>query len=83
MPRMRGPVKSMIFFGRVMEKDADTYVDEFFKMTGKELLADLARQIHRNSEIACEKHHWMRKSLFWSFLSAGAWIVAIAMLVRI
>jgi hypothetical protein len=33
IPRMRGPVKSMIFFGRVMEKNVDTYVDEFSKMT--------------------------------------------------
>jgi len=83
IPRMRGPVKSMIFFGRVMEKDADIYVDEFSRMTVKEFLADLTMQIHRNSEIACEKHHWVRKSLYWSFLSAGAWIVAIAMLVKI
>jgi hypothetical protein len=83
IPRMRGPVKSMIFFGRVMERDSATYVDEFSKMTEKEFLADLTRQIHRNSEIACEKHHWVRKSMFWSFLSAGVWIVAIAMLVKI
>jgi hypothetical protein len=73
----------MIFFGRVVEKDVDTYVDEFAKLTRGELLADLARQIHRNSEIACDKHHWVRRSLFWSFLSAGAWIVAIAMLVKV
>lgn len=83
LPRMRGPVKSMIFFGRVAEKDAEIYVDEFSKMTEKELLADLAMQIHRNSEIACEKHQWVRKSLFWSFLSAGVWIVAIALLVKV
>jgi hypothetical protein len=83
IPRMRGPVKSMIFFGRVMEKDVDTYVDEFSRMTEQEFLADLTRQIHRNSEIACEKHHWVRKSLYWSFLSAGVWVVAIAMLVKI
>lgn len=83
LPRMHGPVKSMIFFGRVVEKDADTYVDELSKMTKKELLADIAMQIHRNSEIACEKHRWVRKSLFWSFLSAGVWIVAIAMLVKV
>ncbi len=69
--------------GRVIEKDVYTYVDEFSKMTEKEFLADLATQIHRNSEIACEKHHWVRKSLFWSFLSAGVWIVAISMLVKI
>jgi hypothetical protein len=83
LPRMRGPLKSMIFFGRVAEKDADTYVDEFSKMTEKELLTDLAMQIHRNSEIACEKHQWLRKSLFWSLLSAGVWIAAIALLVKV
>lgn len=83
LPRMRGPVKSMIFFGRVAEQDAPTYVDNFSKLTEKELLADLATQIHRNAEIATEKHHWVRKSLFWSFLSAGFWIVAIALLVKV
>lgn len=83
LPRMRGPVQSMIFFGRVVEKDVDSYVEEFAKLTRGELLADLARQIHRNSEVACDKHYWVRRSLFWSFLSAGAWIVAIAMLVKV
>jgi hypothetical protein len=83
LPRMQGPVKSMIFFGRVAEIDADTYVDEFSKMTEMDLLADLAMQIHRNSEIARDKHHWVRKSLFWSFLSTGAWLIAIAMLVKV
>lgn len=83
LPRVRGPVKSMIFFGRVAEKDADAYVDEFSTMTEKEFLADLTMQIHRNSEIACDKHHWLRKSLFWSFLSSGMWILAIVLLVKV
>ncbi len=83
IPRMFGPVRSMIYFGRVAEKDLDTYVGEFAKMTDAALLADLATQIHRNSQIASEKHHWVRKSLFWSFLSAGLWIVAIALLVKV
>lgn len=83
LPRMRGPLKSMIFFGRVAERDADTYVEEFLTMNEKELLADLLTQVHRNAEIANEKHQWVRKSLFWSFLSAGLWIVAIALLVKV
>lgn len=83
IPRMRGPLNSMIFFGRVAEKDLDNYVDEFSKMNEQAFLADLAAQIHRNSQIASEKHHWVRRGLFWSFLSAGAWIVAIALLVKI
>jgi hypothetical protein len=83
IPRMLGPVKSMIFFGRVVEKELQAYVDDFANMTEKEFLTDLTTQIHRNSEIACDKHHWVRKSLFWSFLSAACWIVAIAMLVKL
>jgi hypothetical protein len=83
LPRMRGPVQSMIFFGRVAEMSADVYVEEFSKMTEKELLVDLAKQIHRNAEIANEKHHWVRKSLFWSFLAAGVWIMAVALLVKV
>jgi hypothetical protein len=82
LPRTRGPLESMIFFGRVVERDADSYSDAFGKMSEKEFLADLTRQIHRNAEIACDKHTWVRRSLFWSFLSAGTWIVAIAMLVK-
>ena len=82
LPRMRGPVKSMIFFGRIVEMDVATYVDALSKLTEQEFLVDLATQIHRNAEIACEKHHWVRKSLFWLFLSAGLWIVAITMLVK-
>ena len=71
IPRMLGPVKSMIFFGRVAEKDEAEYVADFVKMSDQELLADLTTQIHRNSQIACDKHRWVRRSLIWSFFSAA------------
>lgn len=82
-PRMTGPAKSMIFFGKIVEMDEATYVDRFMNLTLKDLLADLSAQIHRNSQIACDKHRWVRKSLFWSFLSAAVMVVAIALLVKI
>lgn len=83
IPRMLGHVKSMIFFGRVAEKEEEGYVADFATMTEQEFLADLTTQIHRNSQIACDKHRWVRRSLIWSFLAAASWIVAIAMLVKV
>jgi hypothetical protein len=82
IPRMLGPVNSMIFFARIAAKKEDDYVDEFAKMSEKEFLADLTTQIHRNSQIANVKHVWVRKALVWSFLAAIPWIAAIGMLVR-
>lgn len=81
-PRMDGPKTSMIFFGKIIEMDEATYVDRFMKLTTPELLADLSAQIHRNSQIACDKHNWVKKSLVWSFLSAALVVVAIALLVK-
>ena len=82
-PRMTGPAQSLIFFGKVVEMDEATYVDCFMHLTHKDLLADLSAQIHRNSQIACVKHRWVRKSLLWSFMSAAIMVVAIGLLVKI
>lgn len=82
IPRMRGPVKSMIFFGRISEKSECDYVADFQKLTDVDLLIDLATQIHRNSQIATDKHIWVRRSLLWSFFSIGPWIAAVAQLVK-
>jgi Family of unknown function (DUF5706) len=82
IPRMLGPVKSMIFFARVAEQQVADYVDQFAKMTEKDFLADLTTQIHRNSQIANEKHMWVRKALTWSFLAAIPWVVSICLLVK-
>lgn len=83
IPRMLGPIDSMIFFARIKEKSAADYVDEFIKVSDERLLADLVAQIHRNAEIATEKHWWVRKSLIWSFLGTIPWIVAISLLIKI
>lgn len=82
-PRMDGPKTSMIFFGKVIEMDEATYVERFMKLSTHDLLIDLTAQIHRNSQIACDKHRWVKWSLRWSFWSAGLIVVAIALLVKI
>lgn len=82
IPRMLGPVKSMIFFGRISEKKEADYAADFEKMSEKDFLRDLSVQIHRNAQIATIKHGWVRKGLIWSFLAAIPWIAAIALLVK-
>jgi hypothetical protein len=82
MPRVSGPARSLLFFGRVVEMDSATYSDEFRKATVTELLDDLTAQIHRNAEIAVTKFVWVRKSMGWSFFSVIPWIAAIAMLIK-
>ncbi|WP_343733536.1 Pycsar system effector family protein [Acidovorax sp.] len=83
IPRMLGPVKSMIFFARIKEQSTSDYVAQFSQLTEHDLLTDLTTQIHRNAEIAAEKHWWVRKSLIWSFLGAIPWVAAIGMLVKV
>ena len=82
VPRMLGPVESMIYFARIKEKSEADYVNQFARLSEQKLLADLRTQIHRNAEIATDKHWWVRKSLIWSFCAAIPWIFAIALLVK-
>lgn len=82
IPRMLGPVNSMIYFARIAEHAEADFVAQFAKVSEKELLSDLATQIHRNAQIAKAKHTWVRKSLIWSFLAAIPWIFSVALLVK-
>lgn len=82
IPRMLGPVSSMIFFGRVSERTETEYFDEYQKLTDESFLQDLVTQIHRNAQIATAKHQWVRKGLNWSFYSAIPWLVAVFLLVQ-
>jgi hypothetical protein len=82
IPRMLGPVSSMIFFARISEKSEADYVGDFSRLTESQLLHDLTTQIHRNSQIATAKHKWVRKSLIWSFFAIAPWIAAVAQLVK-
>ena len=82
LPRIKGPAKSLLFFERVGQYTKVDYVECFKKATDGELLEDWIAQIHRNAQIACEKFSWVRKSMWWSFLSVMPWLVAIVMLLN-
>jgi hypothetical protein len=82
IPRMPGPVSSMIFFARISERSEADFSNEFSKLSGADFLKDLTCQIHRNAQIATAKHQWIRKGLLWSFAAAIPWIASIAPLVK-
>lgn len=80
LPRLSGPAKSLVFFGRIAETDEAGYVDQVKQFTSDKLLEDLAAQIHRNAEIASDKYAWVRASMWWSFLSVVPWFPTIIIL---
>lgn len=77
LPRISGPEKSLLFFGRIGQCVDAEYLDKFKKASDTDLLNDWIAQIHRNAQIACDKFAWVRKSLWWSFLSVPLWLPAI------
>jgi asparagine synthetase B (glutamine-hydrolysing) len=81
-PRTGGPDTSYVFFGKIVMKKRDAFSDDFAKVTVEQYLRDLTDQIHRNAEIACEKHGWVRLAAMWSFAAGAFWIPSVALLVK-
>lgn len=82
LPRVDGPAKSLVFFGRIGPCADAEYIENFKSATDAELLRDWTAQIHRNAQIACDKFAWVRKSMWWSFLSVLSWFPAITTLLN-
>lgn len=82
LPRVTGPARSLVFFGRIGPCGDTEYFEQFKKATDPELLEDWTAQIHRNAQIACDKFAWVRKSMYWSFLSVAPWFAAIITLLN-
>jgi len=83
IPRLLGPVSSLIFFARISEKPSHQFNEDFLRLDDSAFLNDLTTQIHRNAEIATAKHAWVRRSLICSFIASIPWVSAIAILVKI
>lgn len=81
LPRITGP-KSLLFFGSIHKLDDDQYAHAFKAASEADILDDCLNQISRNAEIACEKFAWVKKSMYWSFLSILPWVAALAMLMK-
>ncbi len=82
LPRTTGPSHSLVFFGRIATTDETLFKERFLRATEEDLLEDLLSQVHRNSQIAAIKFAWVRKSMWWSYLSVAPWFAAIMLLTR-
>lgn len=83
LPRTEGPKSSFIFFGRIAEHNAPDYAEAFKKASEDDLLNDCLAQVHRNAQIACDKHAWVRAGMMWSFGAVAPWALALGALIRI
>jgi hypothetical protein len=82
LPRMDGPERSFLFFGRIAQLERVNYSEKFRQVSDEEFLDDSTSQIHRNAEIAASKFSWVRRSMCWSFFSVIPWIISIAILMK-
>jgi len=80
LPRVTGPSKSLLFFGRVSDYQEADYKEEFKNATDVDILEDWTAQIHRNAEIARDKFSWVRSGMYWSFLSLLPWFASVTSL---
>lgn len=83
LPRTTGPKYSVLFFAKIADLKSEDYMAKLATASASELLADWAAQIHRNAQIARDKHSWIAKSMNWSFLAGIPWLGAIFLLVKI
>ena len=77
IPRVTGPNESLIFFGRIAAQDNWRYADALRDATDAEILRDCSMQIHRNAQIACEKHIWVRRAMVAALLGVPPWLIAL------
>jgi hypothetical protein len=53
------------------------FQDKFRDSVDESLLEDWTAQIHRNAQIALDKHSWARVGANWSFFGSLFWLAAI------
>ena len=83
LPRLKAPHQSVLFFGSVANMTAQDFVEKATSNTSQHVLADWLHQVHRNAEVARDKHVWVRKAMYASFLACPFWISAVLVLVEI
>jgi hypothetical protein len=72
---------SLVFFKEIASRHADAYGEALATKSDGELLADWARQIHRNAQIAEIKHSRLRWAVYATCTALTPWITAVILLV--
>jgi hypothetical protein len=74
-PRTQGPVGSILYFEGIKKHDPDSYFRVVGQLTDEEYSIDLAKQCHRNAEIAGSKYWHLKIAMTSLFLSVLPWLV--------
>ena len=83
LPRLKAPHPSVLFFGSIASLTVQDFVEKATSNTSQHVLGDWLRQVHRNAEVARDKHAWVRKAMYASFLAFPFWISAVLILVEV
>jgi hypothetical protein len=81
-PRTSGPKGSVIYFGGVVDRDLVQYEKAMRDLQEEDYIQDLARQCHRNAQIAVAKYSWTRRAIACLFFGTGPWAIALFLLYR-
>jgi len=76
-PRLHGPRNSLVYFGGIASHDVEQYVQKVLHGVTADLLADFARQCHRNAEIANDKYRHIKWAVIGAVLALPAWLFAV------
>jgi len=81
-PRTDGPTDSLIYFETIKALDYDAYLNKIKQMTTTGYSVDLAKQCHRNAEIASSKYFRLKIAMVSLFLSIIPWLVFVFILYK-
>ena len=76
-PRLSGPKGSLIYFGEIVSRSEDSYVQEVYNMDDNLFKEDMLRQVYRNAEIAQTKFNCVKWAMIQTFTGFLPWLVAI------
>lgn len=79
-PRISGPKGSLVYFGRITDRDETAFTEELFRRSEEEYAMDLALQCYRNAQIAGIKFNHLRLSTTSMFVGLIPWLITIYLL---
>jgi len=79
-PRLSGPKGSYIYFGSIISKSEETYVNDMMNIGDDVFLKDILTQTYRNAEIAHSKFNHIKKALALTFISLPVWLLVVWLL---
>ena len=81
-PHTKGPKPSIFYFEGIKAQDPDDYLAQVHALTNDQVLSDLAKQCHRNAEIASIKYGHIKTAITAMFISVIPWLVLVFLLYR-